>query len=538
MPLTSQQNNITSTPSSSIRPTTTSRPSPPPTPSTPEPSWRHRKHLLTSTTRICDHPVPVLFDEGSQVNVISPQLVKHLSLQTSLLPSPRRIMFPNGQHREITEFVPSFSPTFPAIRLTNEFIRLHFSTTALIMETHYPLILGVPFLRYWNISSHHCNGSLIFTADSGHHAIIPLQNTRFTQPCRTTYCPIARLRDPPDPLPHIPPFVLPPSTSSKPHSTPPITDTTATPSMNLLRTPTISPPQLVSAVEFMRHSRSSHAQLFICVFRSLEQLNAHIDPNDTDTARFADHVKTQALTQFPTLFPSELPSELPPPDRLRHPIDLTPNHKIPPRKLYRQSENELRETKRQIYEYLDAGHIRPSSSSFGAPVLLVKKKDGSMRMCIDYRRLNDITVKNNFPIPCIDDLYDRLGKAKYFTKLDLYSGYHQIAIRPGDEHKTAFTSRYGTYEFLVMPFGLTNAPATFQTAMTSLFAEWLDVFVIVYLDDILIYSPTKDDHINHVTQVMHKLHQHQWYCKLKKCEFATTSVEYLSHIVSNGNICD
>ena len=110
--------------------------------------------------------------------------------------------------------------------------------------------------------------------------------------------------------------------------------------------------------------------------------------------------------------------------------------------------------------------------------------------------LNDITVKNNFPIPRIDDLHDRLGKAKYFTKLDLYSGYHQIAIRPGDEHKTAFTSRYGTYEFLVMPFGLTNAPATFQTAMTSLFAEWLDVFVIVYLDDILIYSPTKDEHVN------------------------------------------
>ena len=215
-------------------------------------------------------------------------------------------------------------------------------------------------------------------------------------------------------------------------------------------------------------------------FRSLEQLNAHIDSNDKDTAQFADHIKHEALTQFPTLFPSELPQELPPSDRLRHPIDLTPNHKIPPRKLYRQSENELRETKRQIYEYLDAGHIRPSSSSFGAPVLLVKKKDGSMRMCIDYRGLNDITVKNNFPIPRIDDLHDRLGKAKYFTKLDLYSGYHQIAIRPGDEHKTAFTSRYGTYEFLVMPFGLTNAPATFQTAMTSLFAEWLDVFVIVY----------------------------------------------------------
>ena len=175
MPLTSRQNNITGTSPASMLPTTSPQSSPPPSASPPKPelSWRHRKHLLTSTTRICDHPVPVLFDKGSQVNVISPQLMKQLSLQISLLPSPRRIMFPNGQHIEITHFVPYLLPTFPAIRLNNEFLRLHFSTTALIMETHYPLILSVPFLRYWNISSHHCNSSLIFTADSGHHAIIP-----------------------------------------------------------------------------------------------------------------------------------------------------------------------------------------------------------------------------------------------------------------------------------------------------------------------------------------------------------------------------
>ena len=175
------------------------------------------------------------------------------------------------------------------------------------------------------------------------------------------------------------------------------------------------------------------------------------------------------LEQFPILFPDTLSHEMPPQDRLQHPIDLVPAYRIPQRKLYRQSENELHETKRQINEYLEAGHIRPSSSSFGAPVLLVKKKDGSMRICIDYYSFNDITVKNTFPLPCIDDLHDRLGKARYFSKLDLYSSYHQIPIRQGDEHKTAFTSRYGTYEFLVMPFGLTNAPATFQTAITDLF---------------------------------------------------------------------
>ena len=189
--------------------------------------------------------------------------------------------------------------------------------------------------------------------------------------------------------------------------------------------------------------------------------------------------------------------------------------------MYRQTPDELQETKRQIEEYLAAGHVRPSTSPFGAPVLLVKKKDGSMRMCIDYRGLNKITEKNNFPLPRIDDLHDRLTNAKYFTKLDLFAGYHQIPIKLGDEHKTAFTSRYGTYEFIVMPFGLTNAPATFQTAMNALFYDWLDDFIIVYLDDILIYSDSLEQHHDHVHRVLQRLCDNKWYCKLKKCDFAS-----------------
>ena len=242
------------------------------------------------------------------------------------------------------------------------------------------------------------------------------------------------------------------------------------------------------------------------------------------------------LKQFPNVFIEEPPATLPPSDRLPHAIDLTPNHTIPPRRLYRQTPDELTETKRQIDEYLKNGHVRPSTSPFGAPVLLVKKKDGSMRMCVDYRALNDITIKNNFPIPRVDDLHDRLATARYFTKLDLYSGYHQIPIRRGDEHKTAFTSRYGTYEFLVMPFGLTNAPSTFQTAMHALLYKWLDDFVIVYLDDILIYSPTIEKHYDHVNLVITALHKDKWYCKLSKCDFATTRVEYLGHFIENGTI--
>ena len=140
---------------------------------------------------------------------------------------------------------------------------------------------------------------------------------------------------------------------------------------------------------------------------------------------------------------------MPPQDRLQHPIDLVPAYRIPQRKLYHQSENELHKTKRQINEYLEAGHICPSSSSFGALVLLVKKKDGLIRICINYHGLNEITVKNTFPLPRIDNLHDRLGKARYFSKLDLYSSYHKIPSLQSDEHKTAFMSRYNTYEVLV-----------------------------------------------------------------------------------------
>ena len=213
---------------------------------------------------------------------------------------------------------------------------------------------------------------------------------------------------------------------------------------------------LCSAIEFWRHARAADTTTYLCIFKQQDDT-----PLPQNRDEFADYIRGYALCQFPQLFPDELSRQLPPSDRIQHPIDLTIGHKIPPRKLYRQSADKLAETKPQIHEYFQTGYIRPSNGSFSAPVLLVKKKDSSIRMCIDYHGLNDITIKNNFPLPRIDDLHDRLGNARYFTKLDLYSGYYQIPIRPGDEHKTAFTSRYGTYEFIVIPFGLTNAPATF-----------------------------------------------------------------------------
>ena len=168
------------------------------------------------------------------------------------------------------------------------------------------------------------------------------------------------------------------------------------------------------------------------------------------------------------------------------------------RRAYRMPPRELAELKTQLQELSDKGFIRPSSSPWGCPAIFVKKKDQSLRLCIDYRPLNEVTIKNKYPLPRIDLLFDQLAGAKVFSKIDLRSGYHQIKIRPEDVPKTAFTTRYGLYEYLVMSFGLTNAPAYFMYLMNSVFMPELDKFVVVFIDDILAYSKTREDPIQHL----------------------------------------
>ena len=184
---------------------------------------------------------------------------------------------------------------------------------------------------------------------------------------------------------------------------------------------------------------------------------------------------------------------------------------------YRMAPPELEELRRQLKELLDSGFIQPSKAPYGAPVLFQKKHDGPLRMYIDYRELNKLTVKNKYPIPLIADLFDQLGRAKYFTKLDLRSGYYQVRIAEGDEPKTTCVTRYGSYEFLVMPFGLTNAPATFCTLMNKIFNPFLDKFVVVYLDNIVIYSNTLEEHLDHLRKVFQLLRQNELYVKKEKC---------------------
>ena len=242
------------------------------------------------------------------------------------------------------------------------------------------------------------------------------------------------------------------------------------------------------------------------------------------------------LDEYKDVFPSDLPRSLPPVREVDHKIEIIPGSSPPSKPTFRMSPKELDELKKQLKELLDHGFIRPSKSPYGAPVLFVKKKDGSMRMCVDYRALNKITVKNKYPLPRVDELFDRLRGAKYFSKIDLRSGYHQVRIDEQDVHKTAFRTRYGHYEFLVLPFGLTNAPATFMHLMQLIFKQHLDDFVIVFLDDILIYSKTKEEHIRHVRAVLQLLREHKLYAKLSKCEFFRHFVSFLGHVVSEKGI--
>ncbi|GBG88460.1 hypothetical protein CBR_g47159 [Chara braunii] len=196
------------------------------------------------------------------------------------------------------------------------------------------------------------------------------------------------------------------------------------------------------------------------------------------------------------------------------------------------SEEELSVLRAQLDDLLEKDWIRPSSSPYGAPILFVRKRNKDLRLCIDYRKLNAQTVKNVDPLPRIDDLLERLGDAKFFSKLDLKSGYHQLEIRQEDRYKTAFKTRYGHFEWLVMTFGLTNALATFQAAMTTEFRHILDRFILIYLDDILVYSRSLDEHVEHLLTFLEWLRQAKYKANRDKCEFARQDLEYMVHYVT------
>ncbi|KAI3802094.1 hypothetical protein L1987_30219 [Smallanthus sonchifolius] len=244
------------------------------------------------------------------------------------------------------------------------------------------------------------------------------------------------------------------------------------------------------------------------------------------------------VREYPEVFPENLPGT--PLDReIEFRLDLVPDAQPVAKAPYQLAPVEMKELMAQLNKLLEKGFIQPSISPWGAPVLFVKKKDGSMRMCIDYRELNKRTVKNKYPLPRIDDQFNQLQGASWFSKIDLRSEYRQLKVRAEDIPKTAFRTRYGHFEFRIMFFGLTNAPAMFMDLMNRVCRPILDRSVIVFIDDILIYSKNEGDHACHLKEVLEALKKEKLYAKFSKCAFWLREVQFLGYVINpNGIIVD
>jgi hypothetical protein len=288
------------------------------------------------------------------------------------------------------------------------------------------------------------------------------------------------------------------------------------------------------------HAVSVESQLnFICTPKQVaravkknEDVGWLLVTDDTDADPNLFHV--EIMDEYADMFKDDLP-DLPPVRDVEHAID-TGDAKPISRPPYKSSPKELKELQDQLSKLKAKGLIEPSHSPWGSPVLFVRKKDGSMRMCVDYRAINKLTVKNKYPLPRPDECLEQLGSAKYFSTLDLKSGYHQIRLRDQDKDKTAFNTRYGQFRFKVLPFGLCNSPPIFQALMNRILEKFEDKFALVYLDDILIFSPTLELHRKHVRMVLDTLRDNKLYLNPEKCRFGVQELSFVGYKVTADGI--
>jgi hypothetical protein len=427
-----------------------------------------------------------------------------------------------------------------AVRISTYSDDLDFAVTNLTLK--YDAILGMSWLRRYNPTINWTLGTISFVRGTASHVLQPSDSTSPTASaaCLNIITGKQLEKQKRQGLIEYACLVYPETIhdSTRSSNSEPLTS---------LEPTAIAAPELMSvnmASERVRYGQARQSRLIDPVHESLSrgypvsatQMSCAIQAETESEERRLEYVRREVLARYRHVFPNELPAGLPPSREVDHRIELVPGSAPPSRPTFRLSEFELGELKKQLEELVKAGFIRPSKSPFGAPILFVKKKDGTMRMCIDYRALNNITVKNSYPLPRVDELFDRLQGARYFSKIDLRSGYHQIRILEEDIPKTAFRTRYGHFEFLVLPFGLTNAPGTFMHLMHETFREYLDDFVLVFLDDILIYSKTLEEHERHVQKVLETLAKAKLYAKESKCEFFKTEVEFLGHHVGRDGV--
>jgi len=375
---------------------------------------------------------------------------------------------------------------------------------------HYPIILGIPWIRTHDISLSLADNSVSFRSSFCTTRCLPSPSTQSPNDSPSTPSP------PPSPSP---------SRSPSPSTHKPC------------------PISMVNAAAFARavqeggQSFQLRAAGIVQTLRTAAAtLRSSPTTNTADEDAALREVVPETLWEYVDVFRKSQADTLAPHRSYDHAIDIEPEKEVPSSRMYPLSAHELEVLADYIEQNLRTGFIRPSTSPVGAPILFVKKKDGSLRLCVDYRNLNSVTIKNRYPLPLINETLDRLCGARYFTKIDLRNGYYQLRIKEGDEWKTAFKTRYGHFEYQVMPFGLTNAPASFQNLINDTFRPFLDQFVVAYLDDILIYSDTKEEHDKHVRQVLDKMREVKLFAKAEKCSFYSDRTEYLGFVIDREGV--